>query len=445
MRKLPSSTSVITVAARFGIGVARLFIVAAALFFLIAAAFFSPVFAVSPRPFDWHYNRLSAPFAVFYNPSILGGNPGYTIGIDTRSDSVGYDVRGALVIPVSRVMRREYHLRHNDGNRFFRYANVPYRSSGSAISLGGIYAGPEDYRLSGGFVTPVYLVQTGASFDIVYRDEHPVISGTMAFSADMLGRMDGRVFYLALNNFVASERDGTNDLGISVGTAGFSPSNPRLFFTPYDLFFTGYVKNGVMDRVEGTARFSLDLTTLYTSEEITGQLPSLSAGYGFTRLRGGEVSHRFFVNFGIVFINRSSSAAILGSYGGDREKHAGFIYSSHTGGERRIGSDNNLAAALSSGVTGNGDVLFTANTAGTTVRSWVLRIEDQRGGSIRTFSGGNTVPSSILWDGLTSAGATVNDEIVYAKLVLKGNNRVVESNSVSVEYRNGRPVAPAAE
>jgi len=399
---------------------------------------FSVAFA---RPFDWQYNRIGTPFAVFYNPSLLGSNPGYTFGLDTRSDDDTYDIRGALTIPVSRVMRRELLLKDNS-NRYFRYANQSYRSSKSAVSIGSVYRGPDDYQVSAGFAAPIRLVQSGMSIDVFYKDEQPSGALNLAFNADMPRFMkNNKMLYVGINNLAVSERDGTNDPIFSIGTAGVWTSNPRQFYTPYDMSLDCYIKNGGIDKMVGTARVGLDLTTVHTSRETFGQLPAGALGYRLVRFNGGDVEHHFFINFGITFINKSSSAAILGSYGRGDEKHVAAFYNSFKRGEA-LGTDSDIRAGLAYNDAGGGRLLFALSSAGTTVRDWVLRIENPKGGTIRTFSGGNVVPSSILWDGLNADGSAMEEELIYVKLVLKGETRVVESNTVGIEFSNGLPVVP---
>jgi hypothetical protein len=381
---------------------------------------------------------MGSPFAVFYNPSLLGSNPGYTFGLDTKLDSANYDFRGALTIPVSKVMRRENLFKENS-NRYFRYANQSYRSSMSAVSIGGIYAGEDNYQLSAGFAAPIYLVQSGLSFDFLYRGEEAIGGVNLMFSADMPRYMRGRMLYAGFNNLIVSDRDGTNDMSILIGTAGILEGNDsRVLFMPYDLSLVSYIKNGSISHVEGTARINLDLTAVHTSRETFGQLPSAAAGYTLIRKKGGAVSHKIFVNLGISFINRSSSAGLLGSYGKASEydeQHLAFFYSTFKRGEV-IGTDGDIIAGLSYGDAGDGKWFFALTSAGTTVRSWVLRIENSRGGSVKTYSGGNVVPSTILWDGLTGDGNAVEDQVVFVKLVLNGDSRVVESNSVGIELEN---------
>ncbi|MCL2219216.1 MAG: hypothetical protein FWC23_04945 [Chitinispirillia bacterium] len=407
-------------------------------FFAVVLVVLSTAAAVFARPFARQYNRLGAPFAVFYDPSLLGSNPGYTLGFDMRTDSAGYDVRGALIIPVSRVMTRGEFLRENTGtNRHFRYANQSYRSSKSAVSVGGIYSGPDNYQISAGLVAPVYLVQSGVSFDVNYRGNEPVGGVNAAFSMDMPGIMRNRMLYLGFNNLVVSDRDGANDLNIAVGTAGMLMSEPWTVFTPYDLSLVSYIKGGIVRLVEGTACINLDLTMLRTSGDNFGQLPAGAVGYTMSRKRGGETSHRFFVNFGITFVNRASSAAVLGGYGWSKgldDKNAAIFYSSF-GRSEAVLAESDMQAELSCRDAGGGKYLFSLGSAGPHVKSWVLRIEDPRGGSVTTFSGGNVLPSSVLWDGLRGDGSAVSEEAVFARLVLVGDTKVVESKTVEIPLK----------
>jgi hypothetical protein len=200
----------------------------------------------------------------------------------------------------------------------------------------------------------------------------------------------------------------------------------RMYFLPYDFFFNFYVEDGGVSKVEGTARVNLDLTSSIMSRGENGQTAAGSLGYSFVRKSNGLIDHKFFASLGIVFVNRSSSAALLGSYNQDNEKFGAVTFSSF---QKESG---NVFAALELRETNDGQTLFSLKSGGA-ARSWVLRIDNVRGGNIRTFSGGSIVPSSILWDGLNSQGQFVDEEIIYVKLVVRGANKVVESNTIAIE------------
>lgn len=379
------------------------------------------------RPSDWRYSRVSTPFALFYNPAVLGNNPGYTFGMDMRYlDSSDYDIRGAVVIPITAAGG-------GGGNRYFRYANTAYRSSGTAVSVGGIYSADSNYRLSAGFVTPVYNIQTGASFDFAWRGDRPVASVNAALAANAPRLMNGWLFYLGFNNVVVSERDSINDFNVSIGAAGVSASNRWLFFVPYDLVLCIRTAENGISRTEAMARFNLDLSPLNTAGGKFGQTPAGMFGYGFVREKGGRVTHKYVASLGIVFVNKSSTATFLGGYNDEKIKYGAASYSAL--GKTGSDTDKGLFANLGYAMTNDGKILFGLKSGGTTVRSWVLKIEDPDGASVKTYSGGNVVPSSVLWDGRSSDGAEVKDELVFAKLVLKGESRVVESRQITVELR----------
>jgi hypothetical protein len=384
------------------------------------------------RPFDWHYNRLNIPFSIFYNPSLLGNTPGFTAGIDAKHvDSANYDIRGAIVIPVSRVMEREDHLRSRGRNRHFSYANNSYRSARSAISIGGVYMSDDDYGFSTGFVTPVGLVHSGMAFDIMYIDDSPLASLHLGMTADVPRIVRGSTVHVSLRNVLVSERNDNNNFGFSVGTSGIPFSDPRMYYLPYDLFFYFHIKDGSVDRVEGMARVNIDLTSNLMSRNAIGQTVAGSIGYNFVRRTNGLIDHKFFASLGIVFIGRSSGTSILAGYGDGNEKFGAATFS--TFNKDGFTGDGDLFAGLGLRETDGGQFLFNLRSGGSTIRSWVLRIDDTRGGNVKTFSGGNVVPSSIIWDGLNSRGAEVEDEIVYAKLVVKGDRRVVESDVIAIE------------
>ncbi|MCL2183431.1 MAG: hypothetical protein FWB85_08185 [Chitinispirillia bacterium] len=251
--------------------------------------------------------------------------------------------------------------------------------------------------------------------------------------------MTDNMLYVGVNDLAVSGRDVANDFNAAIGVAGVLASSGTLSYMPYDLLFTCWFGENGVNLMEGTVRVSLDMAPFHTTAGTFGQLPSVAAGYTLAKDKTGELFHKIFVNFGITFINRSSSAAVLGSYGlrggGGDEKGAAFFYSSFDREPPATAQDKNLFASLSHSDAGDGKVLFSLKAAGAPVSSWVLRIENQRGVSVNTFSGGNVVPSSVLWDGLRADGAAVGEEMISVKLVLKGAARVVESNIVEIPLK----------
>jgi hypothetical protein len=410
----------------------------------------------SARPFDWHYSRFATPFALFYNPALIGSNPGPTIGLDMRYvDTLDYYTRFAVTIPLSRTLKREEHLRESARrNRKYSYANPSYISSETAISFGGIYSGYEDYDLTVGFVTPIRMIQTGLSLNFSHRNDvftmEDIVDGTinLAFSANVM--RSGIVYFSVnniniynFNNMLNRGQNTANDFGFSLGTSGSPFSDTSRIFLPYDILFT-YMPKGDMvtvGRLMGMLRLNLDLTYIYTSREITGQMAVASIGYGFLRNEYAKVTHNIFVSLGLEFVNKASSSALAGGYGARSERndesHGAFMYSlvNKTG----VGADNDLVSRIYCSAVDSNRVVFGLFAGNADINSWVMKIETHGGDNIKTFSGGNVIPASIIWDGLSSEGSKLEDDIFYAKLVVRGANKVVESEMVSVEIVKGRP------
>jgi len=405
----------------------------------------------SARPFDWYYSRFATPFAVFYNPALLGSNPGPTIGLDMRyADTLDYDARLAVTIPISRVLSREEHIRESARrNRKYSYANSSYMSSETAISFGGaIYAGDENYDLSIGIATPIRMVQTGLSLYFTRRSDGITgvdsVTGVvnLGFSANV---MKSGIVYFALNNInifnVKNMLD--SDFGFSLGASGSPFTDTNKVFLPYDILFT-YTPKGDMitvGRLAGMLRLNLDLTYLYTSRDVTGQMAVASVGYGFIRNERGGISHSVFASLGLEFVNRASVAALAGGYGyrserGD-ETHGAFMYSSVN--KTGVGSDDDLISRVYCSAVDSGRVVFGLYAGNANINSWVMKIETHGGDNIKTFSGGNVIPASIIWDGLNSEGEKLEDDVVYAKLVIRGEKKVIESNTISLEIIGGQP------
>jgi hypothetical protein len=409
----------------------------------------------SARPFDWYYSRFATPFALFYNPALLGSNPGTTFGFDTRyADSADYDARLTLTVPLSRVLKREEHLREGaKRNRKYGYANPSYMSSEAAISFGGVYANGEDYNLSLGFAAPVRAVQAGLSLNLAYRKDAATGSDAatgiinLGFSANVM--RSGIVYFAVnninvynVNNMLTNDRNNAGDLGFSLGTSGSPFSDTNKIFLPYDIMFTYAPKSDkiTVGRLSGILRLNLDLTYIYTNRGITGQMAVASVGYGFIRDENRALSHNVFASLGMEFVNKASSAALAGGYGtrsGRGETHGAFMYSliNKTG----VGTDNDLVSRIYCLAADSGRVVFGLYAGDADISSWVLKIETHGGDNIKTFSGGNVIPASIIWDGLTSEGGKLEDDIIYAKLVVKGREKVVESDMVSVEIVRGKP------
>ena len=403
------------------------------------------------RPLDWHYSRFATPFAIFCNPALLGSNPGTTVGFDTRyADTTDYDARLAITTPLSKVLKREEHQREIAGsNRKYGYAYPSYMSSEMSISLGGIYAGGDNYNIDIGFAAPIRMVQTGVSLCLAHKNKDNVIGlMNLGLSANV---MSSGIVYLIINNInlynftnmTVSGNNSSTDLGLSIGTSGSPFTDTNRVFLPYDILFTYTPKGDVITvgALSGMARLNLDLTHIYTSRDITGQTAVASIGYSFLRDEYGRVSHSVFASLGLEFVNKASSAALAGGYGvrGKRsdEVHGAFMYSvvNKTG----VGNDNDLVSRIYCSSVDSGRVIFGLYTGGADINSWVLRIETHGGDNIKTFSGGNVIPASIIWDGLNSEGNKLEDDIVYVKLAVRGKNKVVESEMVSVEIVRGKP------
>jgi len=405
------------------------------------------------RPFDWYYSRFATPFAIFYNPSLLGSNPGPTVGLDMRyADTTDYDARLAVTLPLSRVLRREEHLRESARrNRKYGYANPSYMSSETSISFGGIYAGDTDYDLSVGFATPIRMIQTGVSLYLTHRNDaatgKDIVNGDMniCFNANV---MRSGIVYFSINNIniyklnnISTDR--STDFGFSLGTSGSPFSDTSTIFLPYDILFT-YTPKGdkiTVGRLSGMLRLNLDLTYIYTNRDIIGQMAVASIGYGFLRDEYRKVSHNIFASVGLEFVNKASSSALAGGYGArsgrSDETHGAFMYSvvNKTG----VGNDDDLVSRIYCSQVDSNRVVFGMYTGNVDINSWVMKIETHGGGNIKTFSGGNVIPGSIIWDGLSSEGNKLDDDIVYAKLVVRGKDKVVESEKVSIEIIGGRP------
>jgi len=410
----------------------------------------------STRPFDWYYSRFATPFAIFYNPALLGSNPGLTLGLDTRyADTADYDARLAVTVPLSRVLKREEHIRESDRiNKKYSYANTSYMSSEMSISFGGIYAGESDYDLSIGFTAPIRVIQTGLSLCLAHRSDalagNENVNGAvnLGFSANVMG---SGIIYFAVsniniynyNNMFVGNRNSANDLGFSLGTSGSPFSDTNKVFLPYDILFT-YTPRGDMittGRLTGMLRLNLDLTHIYTSRDITGQVAVASIGYGFTRYENRKVNHSVFASLGMQFVNKASVAALAGGYniGNERsdETHGAFMYSlvNKTG----VGTDNDIISRIYCSEVDSNRVVFGLYAGVADINSWVVRIETHGGDNIKTFSGGNVIPASIIWDGLNSEGNRLDDDVLYARLVVRGRKKVVESEMISVEIIRGRP------
>ena len=383
------------------------------------------------RPFDWQHSRINIPFAVFYNPSLLGNNPGYTFGLDAGYiDSANYNIRGAAVIPIGAVADIDWHIQRSADDKHFKYPNVSRRSGRTALSVGGMYAGDDCYQITAGFTAPVSLIQTGASVDAVYRDRQSILSLNAGLSADIKQMMGGGILHLMFHNIAANERNGANDFGFSIGSSGIPFSDSRWNFAPYDVNFRFHIKSGNIDAIDGTLRLNFDFGSAHITRGSTGTAVTGSVGYNFFRRDEDDIDHKVFAALGVTFINRSSAASFSGGYIAEGEMYGSAAYSSF---KKERAEDGGLRPALSFKKKEDNNIIFDLRNRSQNIKSWVLRIDGQTGSSIKTFSGGNVVPSSILWDGLMSDGSEVLDETITARLVLISSGRIMESNTVVIE------------
>jgi len=401
----------------------------------VACIFFLSSMSFS-RPFDWQYNYISTPFAVFYNPSLIGNNAGYAFGLDARYENrKDYDGRLALVIPVGDTVERDY---SRDDGKGYDYLTSPYIFGRNAISVGGMYTNDDNYFATTGFTTPIYrnyLIRGGASVDFAYNpDESPSVSLNAAVSAPVV---ESNLISLTVHNFFASDRSYGNFFGLSTGAAGMLYSSPYLFFIPYDFQFSFYFDKGKVNRTEGVVRLSFDLTPMLAGRERTGQTVTVSGGYGFVNYAGGGSDRLVYAALGVVFINRASSAAVWGGHAREEGTYGALMYNSFRESNRSLFASNVFSAVLQHSETDIGQILFTLDCHGTNVESWVLRIDGMGGKTVKTFSGGNVIPATILWDRLDSEGKPLKEnEPVHARLVVRRRNgAVVESNRIDISAR----------
>jgi len=398
-------------------------------------------FAYSPsigRPFDWQYNYVSTPFAVFYNPSHIGNNAGYAFGLDARYlDRENYDGRFALVVPVGDDPARDGSGQTGKGG--YNYLTSPYITGRNAVSFGGMYAGGTaggSYFLTTGFTGPMYtkrLIRGGASVDIAYgASETPAVSLNISAGAPVAGNS---LVSLVAHNVFANNRDYGNLFGLSAGAVGLLYSNPYVFSIPYDFQISFYFDEKKVSRTEGIARLSFDLTPMLAGRERTGQTVMLSGGYGFVNHVGKESERKICAALGIVFINRASSAAVLGGYGREEGSYGALMYNLFRESSRSLFAADDISAVLKHSEADSGRIIFTLDCRGANIESWVLRIEGLGDRTVRTFSGGNVVPATVLWDRLDSDGKPLGErESVRARLVVRRKNgAVVESNRVDIE------------
>jgi len=297
------------------------------------------------------------------------------------------------------------------------------------------------------------MIQTGLSVGLEYRRDTTIDVRentavgiiNLGFSANV---MKSGVVYLGINKInkvlVNDINHLFNDVEFAIGTSGSPFSDTSKIFLPYDVLFT-YTPKGekiTVGRLTGMLRLNLDLTYIYTSRDITGQIATASIGYGFVRDEYRNIGHSVFASLGLEFVNKASSSALAGGYNfHDRERsdeaYAAFMYSlvNKTG----VGTDNDLVSRLYCSAADSDRVVFGLYAGNANINSWVVKIETHGGDNIKTFSGGNVIPSSIIWDGLNSEGDKLEDDIVYVKLVVRGEKKVVESDMVSVEIVKGRP------
>jgi hypothetical protein len=335
----------------------------------------------------------------------------------------------ALVVPVSEVAPLEEHV-DAYGTGYFGYANPSYRSSRSAVSIGGTYANGGDYKVAAGFTAPIRHIQSGASIDYAQRNgDDPKVSVNAAISANVFEKM----VYISIHNLWANKRDSENLFGASIGGATALYSNPYVAVIPLEFLFSTYIDKREVNRLEGTVRLTADFTPILIGRERTGQTATLSAGYTLAEYADGERENKIFASLGIVFMGKSSSAAAYGGYGKDDGKYGAFVYNSFRQNDSDVFADNELKTSLRYKETADGKILFNLECASGKVDSWVLRIDGPGNRNIRTFSGGNAIPTAILWDKTDSAGHPVKNTPARAKLVIKNRqNAVIESEWVLI-------------
>jgi len=390
------------------------------------------------RPFDWQYDYVSVPFAVFYNPSLIGNNAGYVLGLDARYENrENHDGRFAAVIPVDNAVTLE---EIRDGVWGYDNSISPYIFSRHAISVGGMYTSGDNYFATMGFTAPIYKkypIKSGVSADFAYNPsiESPAVSLNAAVSAPVA---DENLVTLTAHNFFASARNYENFFGLSIGAAGALYSNPYLFLMPYDFQYSFYFDRGKVYKTEGVARLSFDFTPALAGREKTGLTAALSCGYGFVNYADGKSEGKIYAALGIALVNRASLAEVWGGYGRKEGGYGALIYNLFGESSRTLFAKDEFSVVLKYSETDSGQIIFTADCrGGTNMESWVLWINGAGGRTVTTFSGKNVPPAAIHWDRLDSGGNPLKqNEPVHARIVVKRRNgTVVESNQADITAR----------
>ena len=355
---------------------------------------------------DLQYNHVGLPFAVFYNPSLIYDNSGVSFGVDTRyAGKNNHDVRAALTIPV------------------VNSVNV-----GSAFSVGMLYDSYDNYQISTGFGTYFKYFKLGASFDIISRekidsgnDEKLGLCVNLALAADIMER---RTVSFVFHNVLVDERNERNVHGLTLGFGGIL--NPNLLLNTR---VTGYIDKGAARRTEGGASLNFYIPQFILKNNIDY---SMNASTGFDIIhyyQGRKTNNKFFMNIGVALFKKPTLAAAL--IGVDKNSsYIAFLYNSNN-----AEYNENIYSNLKLTESDNGQQFFHLEYGSGKIESWVLSLEEGSGRIVRTFSGGNVIPSVIEWDGLNYKGDIVKDQAIRARLVIQDKRKNVRESETIVIKR----------
>jgi len=304
----------------------------------------------------------------------------------------------------------------------------------SAFSINYLKDTQEEYnRFSTAFSTACKMISFGASFHFLFFDEEPDFTLDAGITYHFKER---RYIGLVMKNIL--EIDNGNELlarELCLTGGGNIPKVDRLFFTAkargilFDFKEKDYGYGGdinVHKFIFNNPSLSIYLkgTVLYAHDKnLTWNMESL-LGY----------HHRF---------NRFS----LGIYAGYKHyslsEMNSVVFSIYYNPlfKRKIGDLDCSLELNSSKMTPNGDnihdnVVITIRGSfqkdEVRIKRWTILItdeKDRKGAVIKTFSGGNVPPTSIVWEGRNNEGNLVKNGTYYIKLILVDSiNRVISSS-----------------
>ena len=362
--------------------------------FIITALYAS----ITAAPFEEHYNGVGQPLLIYVNPALLSYQKSHNFGI------------GGLVslpskIPTLMCLQGAY----------------TFVKGKSAFALGfkGFGSNNED-QVSFAFSHRPWFFSWGGALHLVLKPQRPELSCDLATSVKFL---ENSRFNIILKNLYTTDsiahqyyRELLFNISGGMGTISLFNYNLDAGLRLYDVktFATGIKLHGA-------------------AELIFFDNPRISVMAGGSMVYNSDNTYDYSIDIatGIAFAAFGSLAGLWGGgqVGQVKQKATFMVYYNPL---QTQDNDNpqislHIKSSIDYGIPSI-SIALTAQDNGVGLDQWILVIAPKPGRTdilTRSFSGGQTPPSTILWDTRDSHGTLVDGGVYYARFIVYDKNKNV--------------------